>query len=101
MWWGKGEGNGEGRRAWEIGIKEGGRWVREKGGEGKREWENVPVTSYTFSSTIIYIPLSASLCAATSATENVFDILSASFYFSSSFYSCSISLVPAFAFCGD
>jgi hypothetical protein len=38
MWWGKGEGNGEGRRAWEIGIKEGGRWFREKGGEGKGEW---------------------------------------------------------------
>ena len=38
------------------------------------------MTSYTFSSTIIYIPLSASLCAATSATENVFDILSSFLY---------------------
>lgn len=33
------------------------------------------MTSYTFSSTMMYIPLSASLCVATSAAEKVFDML--------------------------
>jgi len=35
---------------------------------------NVLVTSYTFSSTIMYIPFSASLYSATSATVNCFDM---------------------------
>lgn len=50
---------------------------RDKKGKGKYE----PVTSYTFSSTMIYIPVPASLCAATSATEKVFDILPAPYLF--------------------
>ena len=39
-----------------------------------REGEIVPVTSYTPSSTMMYIPESASLCDATSATVNCWDI---------------------------
>lgn len=50
-----------------------------KDGLGEEESQGaVPVTSYTFSSTIIYIPEPASLCDATSATEKVFDILTRS-----------------------
>jgi hypothetical protein len=40
-------------------------------GKEKRE---VPVTSYTFSSIIMYIPFSASLCSDTWAGVNDFDI---------------------------
>lgn len=40
----------------------------------KKEKRYVLVTSYTFSSTMMYIPFSASLCSATSATVNCFDM---------------------------
>jgi hypothetical protein len=43
-----------------------------RNGKGKGD---KPATSYTFSSIIMYMPLSASLCVATSATEKDFDIL--------------------------
>lgn len=45
-------------------------------GEGKGKGKvNKPVTSYTPSSIMIYIPSSGVLCAATSAIEKDFDIL--------------------------
>ena len=42
--------------------------------EEKKEKRYVLVTSYTFSSTMMYMPFSASLCSATSATVNCFDM---------------------------
>jgi hypothetical protein len=42
---------------------------------GRKGKGDKPATSYTFSSIIMYMPLSASLCVATSATEKDFDIL--------------------------
>lgn len=45
--------------------------IRRRRGKGGDK----PVTSYTLSSIIMYMPFSASLCVATSATEKVFDIL--------------------------
>ncbi len=54
----------EGRRERFLGDRE------RRGDEG-----NKPVTSYTPSSIMMYKPLSASLCDATSATEKDFDIL--------------------------
>jgi hypothetical protein len=45
--------------------------MKKRGGMGGDK----PATSYTFSSIIMYMPLSASLCVATSATEKDFDIL--------------------------
>ena len=40
------------------------------GGKG-----DLPVTSYTFSSTMMYMPESASLCDETSATEKDLDMI--------------------------
>ena len=51
--------------------RDGGRRGRGKKGKGRY----IPVTSYTFSSTMMYIPFEASLCEATSATVKVLDIL--------------------------
>lgn len=42
---------------------------------GKGGVENILVTSYTFSSMMMYMPFSASLWAATSEREKVLDIL--------------------------